>query len=407
MADDPGRTAERENILVQRIMQVCLTTAKDCVQLPALADELRGEGTALLLTVDLVDRCLIERLSADANTAAQLAYLGGCFNRCTDSVLVPEVMREKAVAIQGMVVNYAALTVQCPEMFGAMNDGQVGAWVVKAVEEGKMGTSLLVKLSEKIAEEDADMFRAVMTPVLSHTATAMAGRDFQDMKVRESTVFCSILSRSGKGSPLIPLLTQLPVFRPHAPVPVPSPVGDGRVGEGFRMQAESLLGFLLAPSPQDNYINPSRAQQSTKAVHFTGLQRKTRPALNASLSSIRQQLKGLQEQGLLVINTLIRGGDGPRRAVLEWFGAVMTGTESRSKMSNQLGHPSQVIDMMEHAQNPMMATLPNRLSMMQSLQARMVGFATSGFATNVFWTLLELVKPLLGHRPLLPLSQRH
>merc|ERR1719414_1834866 len=49
---------------------------------------------------------------------------------------------------------------------------------------------------------------------------------------------------------------------------------------------------------------------------------------------------------------------------------------------------------MEHAQNPMMASLANRLSMMQGLQARMVGFATSGFATNVFWTLMELAKPV-------------
>jgi len=141
-------------------------------------------------------------------------------------------------------------------------------------------------------------------------------------------------------------------------------------------------------------VNPNRAQHSAKAVHFANLQRKTRPALNASMSQLRQQLVAIQEEALGVVNALLRGGDAPRQAVLEWFGAVMTGTESRSKMSNQLGHPGQVIDMMEHAQNPTMASLPNRLAMMQGLQARMVGFATSGFATNVFWALLELVKPV-------------
>jgi len=63
-------------------------------------------------------------------------------------------------------------------------------------------------------------------------------------------------------------------------------------------------------------------------------------------------------------------------------------------MANQLANPGQVIDMMEHAQNPMMSTLPGHLSMQQQFQARMVGFATSGFSTNVFRTLLELVKPV-------------
>mmetsp|Transcript_12882 Transcript_12882/g.29236 ORF Transcript_12882/g.29236 Transcript_12882/m.29236 type:complete len:1022 (+) Transcript_12882:65-3130(+) len=388
MADDPGKAAERENILLQRILQVSLAPAKDCVVLPGLAGELKDEGRGAFLAVDIIDRCLIERLSVDGTTAAQLGYLGQCFNRCNDSGLVPTAMREKAVAVQGMVVNYVALAVQCPEMFGAANDGDPGGAVFKAIEEQKLGTLLLSKLADRLAEEDMGMFNTVMSSVLTKLIIGMAGRDLQEMKVRETAIFASLLSRTSKGSPVIPLIVKLPVFRPRG---LP---GQAQAGEGFRLQTESLLGFLLSPSPQDNHVNPSRVQSSAKAVHFTGLQRKTRPALNASLSQIRQQLTGIQEQALAVVNTLVRGGDAPRQAVLEWFGAVMTGTESRSKMSNQLGHPGQIIDMMEHAQNPMMASLPNRLSMMQGLQARMLGFATSGFATNVLWTLLELVKPV-------------
>lgn len=389
MAADAGKAAEQDNVLIRRLLQVSLVAAKDCATLPALADELKAEGREPLLAVDVVDRCLIERLSMDGSTSAQLGYLGGCFNRCTDSGLVPQSMREKAVAVQGMVVNYAALAVQCPEMFGVAAQGDVGTEVAKALEDGKLGSMLFAKLADRLAEEEEEMFKTVLTPCLSRLVASMAGRDLQEMKVRETGLFCSILARTGKGSPLIQLMVKLPSFHPRNPLP-----GQSQVGEGFRLQTESLLGFLLSPSPQDNHINPSRARYSAKAIHFTGLQRKTRPALNASLSQVRQQLKDLQEQALTVINTLLRGGDAPRQAVLDWFGAVMTGTESRSKMSNQLGHPGQVIDMMEHAQNPMMASLTNRLSMMQGLQARMVGFATSGFATNVFWTLLELVKPV-------------
>ena len=53
--------------------------------------------------------CCAERLTMDASTPLQLVYLGGCFARCNDSALVPESMKQQALAVQEMITNYFGL----------------------------------------------------------------------------------------------------------------------------------------------------------------------------------------------------------------------------------------------------------------------------------------------------------
>jgi len=386
MADDAAKAAERENILIQRVLQVCVTPTKDLVHLPGLASELGAKNAPLLLSLDLVDIALVERLTIDGSTAAHLAYLGGAFARCADSGLVPSILQEKALSIQGMVANYLVLAVQCPEMFGASSSASdAGVALTQVVEHKQISSILLVKLGERLAEEDMDLFKGVFTPLLTKLVISMAGRDMQDMKLPETGLFCGTMSLASRGSALASLVTELPIFHPKGgPVP-------GQVGLAFKLQSESLLGYLLGPSPIDNHVNPTRANYSVKAVHFAGLARKTPKSIQAIQVQLRGTLTSLQEDTSTVINTLVRSGEEPKRRVLEWFGAVMTGTEARTKMSNQIGHASQVIDMLEHGG---LQSIDQRLMQMQGLQARMIGFATSGFAMNVFWTLLLLVKPV-------------
>merc|ERR1719454_1422012 len=93
-----------------------------------------------------------------------------------------------------------------------------------------------------------------------------------------------------------------------------------------------------------------------------------------------------------IVNPLLRIDEATRNAVLCWFGALVTGTESRTKSSNTLdegGGPNHFVDSMQNSPMPMHQNLDMRLQM-QVMQARMQGFATPGMAINTFSSLLML-----------------
>lgn len=370
--------------------------------LAELAKELEAEGQTQLSS-EVVERVLMAKLAALPLVARRLSYLRDCWKGCEEArkdSRLPGVL-EQVPKVQQLVGNYAALSLSCAELWGfePVAPDQAAAVLSEMVQKRELPISLLAKIAESL---EAEQIAPIFTPVLTQVCERMKGRDFTDQKTEELGWVSAVCSTKG---PLARLLVSLPVFRPP-----PNPQANGmaalmaamgsragqpppKPGEGFRLQTESLLGWALAPTCLDSGLYKER---SARRIHFQGLARKTRPAVQAVQNLLKSTVEEVLKQTSSIISPLLRTDEATRQAVLGWFGALVTGTESRTKSFNLLdqgGGPGNFVDSLEHAQVPQHGDLEFRLQM-QAMQAQMQGFATPGMAVNTFWSLLELVKPI-------------
>lgn len=370
-------------------------------ELAELAAELESEGRGRQLAIDIVERVLMAKLAARPLVAERLKYLASCSKSCDEvrsTARLPQAVLDKLPTVQQMIGNYSGLSVTCAELFGfeAVGAAEAAAALAALWAAKEMTLAFFLRLVEAIDEEQVP---ALFTPLLTQTCQRLQGRDFVDQKLEDLQWVASICASKG---PLAKLLITLPVFRPTGPMPAAMPgffpgmAGGSQAqtpGEGFRLQSESLLGWALSPTCIDTALYKDR---SARKIHFQNLSRKTRPAVQSVQSLLRHGVGDILKQAGSIINPLLRTDETTREAVLSWFGALITGTESRTKSANTLdegGGPNHFIDSMENSPMPMHQNLDMRLGM-QIMQARMQGFATPGMAINAFWSILELVKPI-------------
>lgn len=174
--------------------------------------------------------------------------------------------------------------------------------------------------------------------------------------------------------------------------------------QGFSLQSESILGWVLTPSALDGALAPpSRKHLTESGAHeWSGLRRATRSRIDQLQKGTQMKLQTVRQEVSELIDVLVRGGDASRQAVLSWLGIVLSSAEQRGKQGHiapdgfnfwpQYGQ--HIIDVLGHNEAPPFErSLPNML-LLQALHARIHGFPTSGCALNCFAELLRLCKPI-------------
>lgn len=366
--------------------------------LAELAAELDTEGGGRTLSVaDTAERVLMVKLSAKPLLAERLKYLRLCMvqvNEVRRDAKFPPLVLEQLPKVAQMVGNYGALCLTCAELFGSepLPPGQAATTLVQMWQEQSLPMDLLARIAESVEEDQA---LAVFGLLLHSVVQKLQGRDLVDQKTTEVNWIVNLCATKG---PLAKLLTRLPAFRPP-PGGAPPPQNfmqrpnASPPGEGFRLQTESLLGYILAPTCLDTGLYKDK---SARQLHFQNIRGKSRPAVQSSQSLLRHSLQEVLRQANSIINPLFRTDNATRQMVLGWFGAIITGTQSRTKSANTLdqgGGPGHFVQSLENSPMPMQSNLDMVLSM-QSMQAKMQGFATPGMAVNTFWCLLQLAKPI-------------
>ncbi|EFH49981.1 U-box domain-containing protein [Arabidopsis lyrata subsp. lyrata] len=124
--------AEIEDIILRKIFYVTLTESADSdpriVYLEMTAAEILSEGKELLLSRDLMERVLIDRLSGDFSDAEPpFPYLIGCYRRAYDESKKIQSMKDKNLRSEmeivtkqakKLAVSYCRIHLGNPDMFG-------------------------------------------------------------------------------------------------------------------------------------------------------------------------------------------------------------------------------------------------------------------------------------------------
>jgi len=173
---------------------------------------------------------------------------------------------------------------------------------------------------------------------------------------------------------------------------------------GFVLQDSSLLGWTLSPSAIDAaLIPPSKSHLAEgNAPEWTELRRVSRQRTENLQRGTQMKVTAVQGQTSELADVMLRAGDAPRTAVLNWLGAFLSSAEPRGKQGYvapegfnfwpQFGN--HVIDVLGHAQTPPFEKSLKNLLLLQAMHARIHGFPTSGAALNAFTLLLHLAKPI-------------
>jgi len=174
--------------------------------------------------------------------------------------------------------------------------------------------------------------------------------------------------------------------------------------EGLFLQENSLLGWALAPSALDSaLVPPSKAHTAeANSKEWEGLGRATRQRIDGLQKGLQNKLTSTQDQAAEFVDILLRAGDEPRMAVLEWLGALITAAEPRGKQGQPAPegfnfwpqYGNHVIDFMQQCEPGSFEKSLKNLLLLQALHARLQGFPTSGAALNTFTLLLHLIKPI-------------
>merc|ERR1719235_2929813 len=93
------------------------------------------------------------------------------------------------------------------------------------------------------------------------------------------------------------------------------------------------------------------------------------------------------------VDAMLRAGKDPQNRVLAWFSKVLEGNENRAQTMYNLPPTSHLVDVIGHAENPVLATFGAQLSQHQ-LFGRVKGFSSTGTNVMVMYALLRLAKPI-------------
>lgn len=369
-------------------------------EMAELASELDAESKPRLLNVENVERVLMAKLSSRALLAEKLKYLRECSKACEEvrrDARYPPPVLQQLPKVHQMIGNYGSLSMTCAELFGhdSVPSDQASACLKSMYDRRELTIFFLDAMAN--AMEEPDQMAAIFGPFLNQACFSLRGRNLVDQKSEEFRLIADVSATKG---PLAKLLVTLPAFRPAAaPQAAPNPLmsmmagGSGSVpqpGMGWRLQSESLLGWILSPTCIDTALYK---EQSARSVHFSrGLASRSRSSVESVQRLLRDTVQEVLRQGSSVVAPLLRAGEASRNAVVAWFAALITGSQARTKSANMMDQgqgPQGFIHMLENAPVPLDMQLQ-----MQIMKAQSSGFATSGLCVNSFWAILELVKPI-------------
>ena len=370
-------------------------------EMAELASELDAESKSRLLNVENVERVLMAKLSGRSLLAEKLNYLRDASKACEEvrrDARYPQAVLQQLPKVHQMIGNYGALSMTCAELFGHESvPAEQASACLKSMHERREVTIFLLDAMANAIEEP-EQLQAIFGPFLNEVCFSLKGRNLVDQKLEEFRLIADVCGTKG---PLAKLLVTLPAFRPTgAPQAAANPLMSMMAGAsggmpqqpgiGWRLQSESLLGWILSPTCLDTALYK---EKSARSVHFSGrLSSRSRASVESVQRLLRDTVQEVLRQGSSIIAPSLRSGEACRNAVVAWFAALITGSQARTKSANMMDQgqgPQGFLQMLEHASMPLDMQLQ-----MQIMKAQASGFATSGLCVNSFWAILELVKPI-------------
>ncbi|KAL1722762.1 ubiquitin elongating factor core-domain-containing protein [Schizophyllum commune] len=355
----PLNLEQWEHKAVGEIFRVTLDRAAaeasgyDIVWLKYLDQELRSEDTSLTnirLSTDIVDRLLIARLELDPQSMTDdldylpvltslppeqtiFEYLVGCWKRQNQvrSALLkkgyPPTDTQKAVEkldkIKDLVISYAGLTLQEPEMFPQPSNKPIGPIELvnpllslsafttplgSSPQSGSLSASDVEPFLHDLARrfEPDNEIDGVLGPVVKLLAYHPSLAQPEGIAGADATWRGVIggLEALVSVKPIAVMITRLDEFIP-----------DNATAPTFERLA------LLGPVSRLNVFGTD--WPSVARTYFSDPDKRSRADLDSSFASLRGTLNGYQTSLFAIYNALVRASPVAREAVLKYFARVV------------------------------------------------------------------------------------
>ncbi|KDQ62323.1 hypothetical protein JAAARDRAFT_149126 [Jaapia argillacea MUCL 33604] len=356
-----------EDAVVGEVLKVTLDKSVaersnyEIVWLKPLAAELESEGPIPRLGSEIIDRLLIARLELDPASMSDdldflpvlaslppqqttFEYLVGCWKRLNLSKVTllkkgyPPLETQQAIAslekLRELVISYAGLTLQEPEMFPQPSNRIVGPEELLAPLLTL--SSLSSPLSSFTSTGPGTLGPADVEPFLQDLARRFEGEELDGILahvIRLLLFHPSLFRPEGLGGadaswravlaglealvsvkPIAVLITRMDEWCPQ-----------GDVG-AERFEKVSLLGPLIRLGIGE------REWPVLARSYFSEPEKRTKPDVDSSFASLRGTLKSLQSSLFQVFNTMVRASPESREAVLQYFARVVQLNGKRAGM---------------------------------------------------------------------------
>lgn len=275
---------------------------------------------------------------------------------------------------------------------------------LSAILESHAPPRFVGELLGSAAEDDA-----VPPQMLAAVGGPLRGRHLNDLRSHEFSKLMRVLSASKRyiialvGAPCFEQLW-MPPFKPKFVWRNRKREVIGSQRPGMLLQTDSLLGWLLSPTPMDYSLIPPSLMQQTEAgaPEWANVKGLSRHRIEALQGSTRVKVANAQSQAAEFCDLILRAGDEPRLAVLRWLGALVSSAEPRGKQGyvapegfNLWPQNGQhVVDILQDEDTPDFERSLGNILLVQTIHARIHGFPTSGVALNAFALVLALVQPI-------------
>ncbi|CAE7548787.1 Ube4b [Symbiodinium natans] len=384
-ASAPSVSTEREHLMLMKVLQPAQAPAQK-LSVANVGEFLDAEAT---------------RLARERGLEEAMLFMAQGWRRCEEGGTVPSTWDGIAPFQE------AVLTASLAQLLAASSEQKVA--LILALMNGRVPVRLLNELLVAAAEDEA-----VPAALVSKLAEQLRGRTLNDLRSQQFSQLIHVLRarKDKKDSKYISALVGAPLKEAIWKPPFePKFVWRGRKKEviakqmdGLFLQENTLLGWALSPAALDGALMPPSKAHLTEAgsKEWEGLGRATRGRIEGLQKGLQTKLTSSQDQAAEFVDILLRAGDEPRMAVLEWLGALITAAEPRGRQGQPAPegfnfwpqYGNHVIDYMQQLDPGSFEKSLKNLLLLQAIHARLQGFPTSGMALNTFTLLLHLIKPI-------------
>ncbi|XP_057872482.2 probable ubiquitin conjugation factor E4 [Cryptomeria japonica] len=338
----PNRSpAEVEDIILRRIFQVTLESGRDHVPSPVYleqtAAEVLSEGRPLLLSMDIMERILIDRLSIP-NLEPPLKYLVQCYRRAQEEIRKIPSMRDKSLSVKmeemakqarQLAVSYSRIVLGNPDMFpqSALEKSYLLDLFMSGVSSsydtfGESSASGITVPLGFLEDFLRDFEEESLDPILKQL--------YDDLKLAMRKV----------ASPLQSCQVPLAVLKHLIEIPVcvkalvnhPSWIPKGDHVDGRFIEIESILGPFFHVSALPDHVIFTREEQDVGQQCFSNADTRRPADLSSSFTTIKTVMNQIYEGLHFVLYALLKNSN-TREKVLEYLAEVIKKNAARAQIN--------------------------------------------------------------------------